>query len=135
MRNIRKAPWSRRAVLRYVLLQIPGAALLCALLIYFKGWLGLGWVMMGGILFLWVAKDVILFPFVWKAYEPRPGQGDSLIGETAVAQDSLSPSGYVRVRGELWRARLAEPSASVEKGESVLVSGREGLTLSVEKID
>ena len=40
-----------------------------------------------------------------------------------------SPVGLVRIRGELWNAQASAP---VQVGESVTVSGIDGLTLRVE---
>jgi membrane-bound serine protease (ClpP class) len=48
-------------------------------------------------------------------------------GETAT---DLDPEGWVRVRGELWRARSDEP---VRRGETVEVVSMEGLRLRVRK--
>jgi membrane-bound ClpP family serine protease len=56
---------------------------------------------------------------------------NSLIGSTGVAVDQLSPSGYVRINGELWRARVIENDSTIEKGETVVVKGVDGLTLTV----
>lgn len=128
------ARWSKRALRKYILLQIPGTALLMAVLIYLKERLGLSWGLTVLITSLWVAKDVALFPFVWKAYDHKHEE-DPLLGQRAIAQEALRPSGYVRVRGELWHARLSDPADPVEAGGEVLVTGREGLVLSVRRAD
>lgn len=52
-----------------------------------------------------------------------------MIGLTGKAQTAIAPEGKVFVRGELWRARS---QMSIEPGESVRVTGVEGLTLDVE---
>jgi membrane-bound serine protease (ClpP class) len=52
-----------------------------------------------------------------------------LLGETAVAQTTLSPQGKVFVHGELWDAVA---SAQVPIGNLVIVRGVDGLTLRVE---
>lgn len=57
------------------------------------------------------------------------GGGDSLLGEQAVAQDDFTGSGWVRVHGESWRALCAVP---VRGGQVLRITGRDGLTLSVE---
>lgn len=125
--------WSRRTVVKYALLQIPGTALLIAILLFLHVRLGLsGWVVLW-IMALWVAKDVCLFPLVWRAYESRSSERDSMIGEEAVAGGRLDPSGYVRVRGELWKARLEDSTRPLEKGECALVTGRAGLTLLLKR--
>jgi len=127
-----KHRWSRQALLKYTALQVPGAILLIAALFYFQERLGISLGAIVLIVVLWVAKDVFLFPFVWRAYESRHEE-DPLIGAKAVARERLNPKGYVRVRGELWRASLQDASPPVEEGETVLVTGREGLTLLVER--
>jgi membrane-bound serine protease (ClpP class) len=56
---------------------------------------------------------------------------DSLVGLTAIAQQPLSPTGQVLVRGELWQAESAAPIAS---GEEVKVREVRNLTLLVDRI-
>jgi membrane protein implicated in regulation of membrane protease activity len=53
----------------------------------------------------------------------------ALIGVPALVTQDCRPDGWVRVNGELWRARCA-PGASV--GEPVRVVAIRGLTLVVE---
>jgi membrane-bound ClpP family serine protease len=55
----------------------------------------------------------------------------SLDGEHGVATERLDRSGYVRVRGELWRAELAHGARAVEKDERVQVREMRGLTIIV----
>ena len=57
---------------------------------------------------------------------------ETLIGARAVATTDLAPEGQVRVQGELWQARAAEP---VAPGEVLRVIAREGLVLLVEPAD
>ncbi|MEK6409812.1 MAG: nodulation protein NfeD [Acidobacteriota bacterium] len=52
-----------------------------------------------------------------------------MIGLTGRAETAISPEGTIFVRGELWRARS---QMSLAPGESVRVTGMEGLTLEVE---
>jgi membrane-bound serine protease (ClpP class) len=54
---------------------------------------------------------------------------EGLIGEVAVAQTALTPTGKVFVHGELWDAVA---SANVPAGEKVLVQNVDGLQLRVE---
>ena len=123
--------WSGRALKKYILLQLPGLVLLILLLIVFERWIDIpGWTFWG-IIGLWVAKDVILFPFVWRAYDSDPPEGEWMFGEHGIAMERLDPSGYIFVRGELWKAVLTEDGSPVEKGEKVRVLGKNGLTLIV----
>jgi membrane protein implicated in regulation of membrane protease activity len=86
--------------------------------------------------FAWVAKDAILFPFVWRAYDqPREGDAGAMVGACCIAQERMAPSGYVLVRGELWKAELTSGSRFVEKGEIVRVQETRGLTLVVTPWD
>ncbi len=56
---------------------------------------------------------------------------DAMIGITAVARTPLDPSGTVFAHGELWQATLDEGRA--ETGEGLVVTGIDGLHLSVKK--
>lgn len=81
---------------------------------------------------LWVAKEVVLFFLLWQAYDPdQENLAQSMVGEHGVAMERLNPSGYVRVRGELWRAQLCRGATTVKEGERVRVEELRGLTLLV----
>jgi membrane-bound serine protease (ClpP class) len=54
-----------------------------------------------------------------------------LIGETGVAQSSLSPRGKVFVHGEIWDA---VSSSSLSAGQSIVVTQVDGFTLRVEPL-
>ncbi len=124
--------WSSRILLRYWLLQLPALALLVLILVYVQRWVDLpAWVFWGSLI-IWVGKDAVLYPFVWRAYDwDRSKDSDSMLGAKGIAKERLAPSGYVQVRGELWKAELAEGFQSVEEGEPVLVREIRGLTLIV----
>lgn len=125
--------WSARVLLKYSLLQLPGVALLLVILVFVQRWVDIPpwaqWCIVG----LWVAKDVILFPFVWRSYAwGRPEDKNPMLGAQAVAKDRLAPSGYVQVRGEIWWAEVVKGSPPVDQGEMVRVRDVRGLTLIVE---
>ena len=124
---------SARILFRYSLLQLPGLALLILILILVQQWVDLpAWIFWGSI-GVWVAKDVILYPFVWRAYDQdRPEGANSMVGVQGIARDRLAPSGYVQIRGELWNAEVVGGSSPIEKGEAVRVQGVRGLTLIVQ---
>jgi len=64
-----------------------------------------------------------------KALRARTVTGiEGLIGEVGVVRTRLAPRGQVFLRGELW---TAEGTGEVEPGESVRVTGIDGLTLQV----
>ena len=119
-------------ILRYTLFQVPGAALLVVLLIIVQRWVDLPAWFIWGIVALWVAKDVILFPFLWRAYDwDRSRDENSMVGLRGRAAERLAPSGYVKVRGEMWLGEVMEGERAVEREEGVRVQGMRGLTLLV----
>jgi membrane protein implicated in regulation of membrane protease activity len=132
---VEKRMWSAQVLGKYWLLQLPEIALLVVVLLLMHDWLEfpawLTWSLVG----LWVAKDAAQYPFVWRSYDPGyPATLHSLDGTHGVATERLDPSGYVRVRGELWRAELALEARPVDKGEPVRVDATRGLTLIVAAV-
>jgi membrane protein implicated in regulation of membrane protease activity len=108
----------------------------CVLAIGARSWVGLPDWAAAGIIALWVVKDAVMFPFVRIAYQPGSrGGAASLVGARGTAQDALSPSGYVRISAELWRAELRPGTPPVEPGDRIRVLGVRGLTLVVEPDD
>ncbi len=55
---------------------------------------------------------------------------EQLTGARGTVRTALNPEGVVHVRGQLWSARVR--SGQLEAGESIRVTGREGLVLDVE---
>ena len=79
----------------------------------------------------WFVKDMALYPLVRSAYEIDDTPPIArLIGRVGTAAQRLAPRGYVRVRGELWRAET-DAGAAVEPEATVEVVGAAGLTLRV----
>lgn len=120
---------------RYWLLQVPGWLVLGGLLVVaMRLWSLPAW----GALALfasWLVKDAVLYPWLARHYERRePHAHEAYLGESAVTQEALEPSGYVRLRGgELWRAELDAGEPPVPAGAHVRVSKVEGLTLRVRR--
>ena len=108
---------------KYLLLQIPGTALLVLVLSIFQESWGLSVPLSALIVAVWVAKDVVLYPFLRAAYESddRPVV-ERLVGERGRTMQPLEPAGYVQVRGELWRAEAVD-GVSIPAGRTVVVSG------------
>ncbi len=128
--------WSPPTLAKYALFQLPGIAVLTVLLLMLQKWLDLADWMVWGLVGLWVSKDAAIYPFVWEAYEFRPAEDENpMIGETAVAKEPIAPSGYVHVRGELWRAELTQGSPPVDKGQRVTIRAVHGLVLLVEPLE
>ncbi|MHC1727091.1 MAG: NfeD family protein [Syntrophobacteraceae bacterium] len=125
--------WTTRIIARYVLLQSPGWILLFLFLLLLNSWFDLPW-WSWGILVLSVAKDAVLYPFVWRAYDPDPSNtAYRLKGVNCIAKDRLAPTGYVLIHGELWLAETVPGGPVVEEGEKARIMDVRGLTLIVKK--
>ena len=55
----------------------------------------------------------------------------AVIGAEGRAEEDLAPTGYVRVKGELWRAELVSAHDTILAGHAVRVHEIRGLTLLV----
>lgn len=77
-----------------------------------------------------IAKDVLSYPSMRRYYTPDPAER-RLVDQQAVAVTRLSPRGMVRVRGELWQARVV-PDGTVTEGTFLRVRDVQGLLLIVE---
>ncbi len=77
----------------------------------------------------------ISFGLAWIALRARRSKvltgPQAMIGGTAIVRTSLSPTGQVEIRGELWQATL-KGQASLAPGSAVSVRAIEGLVLIVE---
>ena len=92
---MRKSVWSTRVMQRYMLLQAPGVLILILVLILVRRWVDLSTLFICALVALWVAKDLILFPFLWRAYDWD--RQNPMIGAWGIAEERLTPSGYVYV--------------------------------------
>jgi membrane-bound serine protease (ClpP class) len=118
---------------KYLLLQIPGWVIAAVAAAALWKWGGLRPSLAIGLLALWVAKDLVLYPLLRSAYESDVATGaERLIGELGVARGDLAPSGYVLVRGELWRAEVVPEGDAVSAGTPVRVVAASRLKLVVE---
>lgn len=122
--------------LKYSVLQIPGwlaTAMVLAVLWHWQFlslWLAL-------LCFLaWLVKDLVLYPLLRPAYEgDLPTGSTALIGARGVAQGDLRPSGYVRVRGELWLATTDRSDTVVAAGTAVEIVKADGMTVFVRPVE
>lgn len=122
--------WSGRVLAKYWALQLPATVLVVAALLVFEDDLGWPRWLVWTIVAAWVAKDVVLYPFVWRSYA---GASASLPFPVAgVALERIDPRGLIRSSGELWRAELAPGARPIEEGETVRVVARRRFTLLVE---
>ncbi|MEE2675107.1 MAG: NfeD family protein [Myxococcota bacterium] len=117
---------------RYLLFQLPELVLVGVALLLLVGLnvlaANVGWLLLG----VWFVKEVVLFPFVRRAYEPSDPSGTaSMVGATAVVINRLDLAGTVRIGPELWAACLDAGSEPAEVGATVRVKSVKGLTLHV----
>lgn len=117
---------------KYGLLQLPGQAAFALMLVFLRQWLEIPAAVTWGLVGCWVGKDILMFPFLWRYYDPDYySDRFKMTGRKGFTMTRLQPDGYVRVQAERWRAAAAEKNAPIEKGEPVLVVGVEGLKLTV----
>lgn len=122
----------RRVYVKYTLVNLPGIAFLVVILVLACNWISIPAWLFGTIIGLSIAKDVILFPFVWSAYDSRDqGRMRSIIGQRGTALEPLAPEGYIRVQGELWKAGTVNGCLPIGKGETVRVENVQGLKVFV----
>jgi len=127
--------WSLRLILRYTLYQLPAILVLVLVIILIRRWVEIPMWVAWGIVLLWVIKDAVLFPFVWRAYDRRGSDKLlSMVGQEGIATQRLDPDGYVRVRGELWQAEVIGQEYPVEKNQPVVVQAVSGLKLFVNAV-
>lgn len=120
-----------KTAIRYLLLQLPGWCVVAAVLVALCHWMELPIAVATALFLLWVVKDALMFPVVRKSYEAGTSPADHLIGARGIASQRLDPRGYVRVRGELWRAELVPGADPVPEGAEVVVRTVRGFTLIV----
>ena len=125
-----------KVVLKYILIHLAELALIVVALIVVRHFISISIWLTITILALWILKDIALFPKVLRAYtfdDNSPMR--KLIGLEATVMVSLNPVGYVRTRGELWKAEVSNPRYPVEKGARTRVIDVKGTTLIVERCD
>jgi membrane-bound ClpP family serine protease len=120
----------RRDLWRYLLWQLPGWGVAGLVLLWLEALTGLP---VWAVVALWgvfITKDLLLYPVMRTTFRPPR---DDLVGARGRAVEALAPSGYVRVNGELWRARIPSSAAQIRSGAAVVVTEARGLTLIVEE--
>ena len=124
--------WSRQTLLHYWLLQLPALALVVVVLILLQHWVSIPSWLFWSIIVAWVATDAILYPLVWRAYQPaHASTGDAIIGAVGMTREPLDPTGYIVVHGVLWRAKVAGGGPPIASDTPVRIQARHGLTLTV----
>ncbi len=122
----------RSSFWRYTAFQVPGWIIATAGGWFIHYWFNVSLWLAMGVLVFWVIKDYALYPFLRSAYQiDHRLQIERMIGHTGNAIETLSPTGYIRVRGELWLARTESNGRTVEAKEPVVITGIDGSTLVV----
>ena len=129
---VTKLPAFDSVLRRYALYQIPGLLVAAAAIGLLYRWTSLpGWVAVSLVL-IWILKDAALYPWLRPAYESAPGSViERLVGLPGIAVEPLAPSGYVRVRGELWRAESVASDVEIKPGQIIVVHAVRGTILVV----
>jgi membrane protein implicated in regulation of membrane protease activity len=74
----------------------------------------------------------VLLPMVWRAYDWGASDGTgTLVGERGITKKRLDRTGYIQVRGELWKAERTDDGPPIEAGRLVRIQKMQGLTLFV----
>ena len=84
---------------------------------------------------VWVLKDLLLYPLLRVAYVPGKTGPEALVGTRGIAQGDLAPEGYVRVRGELWRAITHSQDQVISSGATVEILQTEGMKVRVRSVN
>jgi membrane-bound ClpP family serine protease len=117
---------------KYLLFQVPGWVVAALVLTVLRIWTKLSLETAVGLFGLWVIKDILFYPLLRIAYQAAPRTVvEQLIGLKGVAREPLDPSGYVQVRGELWRAEAEPGGPTIAAGAGVRVLRAQGMTLIV----
>lgn len=118
-----------------MLFQIPGWIIAATILVGLWHWEYLpAWLAAIGF-FGWVLKDLLMYPLLRRAYETDVKSGSAaLVGARGIAEQELAPQGYIRVRGELWRAVAAPPHQAVSAGAEVEIVSADGMRLFVRPV-
>ena len=119
---------------KYLLFQLPGWGAAVLVLWALVEWISLPVWAAVLLLVADVAKDLLLFPVLRHAYGNDPSKligPEILLGAHAIVEEDLAPSGWVRVRGERWRAEACA-GAPLRRGRTVVVRAVRGLRLEVE---
>ena len=121
-----------RVLIKYFLLQLPGQAVFILILFFVRQWLEASAYLMWGLLGLWVGKDIFLFPFLWRFYDPNQYPDRfRMVGRKGFTLTRLNPDGYVQVQGERWQAGIYKEQTSIDRGEAICVEAINGLKLTV----
>jgi membrane protein implicated in regulation of membrane protease activity len=118
-------------LIKYLLFQIPGWIISATVLMVLLRWEFITpWFAFLGFV-AWLLKDLLLYPFFRRAYEPGVTGSARLVGSRGVAEGDLAPAGYIRVRGELWRAVASPANCVIRSGTEVEIVSAERMEVLV----
>lgn len=121
-----------RLIIKYALLQLPEYTMLILLFILLQRLVEISGYVMWIALGLWVLKDIVLFPFLGRYYDPEYHKDwFSMIGLQGVVYKPLTPTGTVCIKGELWKAEVLDSRINIDTDRPVVVRNLRGLTLQV----
>lgn len=119
------------AFTKYLLFQIPQWLALALFLWFLVDNTAVPRWAAAGFFVFWVIKDFAIYPFVRHAYENKAKTGsEQLVGGKGIAHETLAPEGYIKIQGELWKAKSTGPT--IPQDSTVRVTGAQGMTLMVE---
>jgi membrane protein implicated in regulation of membrane protease activity len=118
-----------------LIFQIPGWVIAAAVLLSLAHWQWIPTWLAIACVCGWVVKDLLLYRFVRRAYEPDLTGVARLVGARGVAEGDLAPGGYIRVRGELWRAVVCPADIVIPSGTEVEIVSAERMELFVRIAD
>ncbi len=123
-----------KVIVRYSLFQIPSLLIVMLLVFIVHHWYRLDNLIIMIVILLWVLKDILIFPFVWKAYCHKDrDKSKTILNEIGTAIETINPKGYVKIRGEIWQAESDNIGIPILQGEPVEVVEINGLKLKVRK--
>jgi len=125
--------WSLRTLVRYIFLQLPVLTLLGVIYLISRQYDSIPSQVILIIIAVWLVKDIVFYPFVWKVYKPHHiKESESMIGLKGIALTNIDPTGTVEVRGEIWQAKKVKKGRPIIKNNTVRVLRIQDLTLIVE---
>ena len=123
-----------RTFVRYLSFQIPEWLILALFLWLLARKTPVNFWLAAGFFVFWVVKDLAIYPLVRDAFEKNAKTGtEQLIGRKGVTHETLAPEGYIKIRGELWKARAEDQP--IPRDTIVNVTAATGMTLTVRAED
>ncbi len=122
----------KTTLFRYAVMQLPGIALAFIAAVVLSGLTQGDSRLIWSVFAIWVLKDILLFPRVWRAYQIPEKENDAMVGETGQVVKHCQPEGIVEIHGVQWQAVIDDGESFLPAGTPVEVKDRKGLTLIVQ---